>query len=228
MHNHVWRGVSSTCKSTLSGCWEPLPPVTRKPQGGPPVNSTTLPPVNSRPPVSSTTLPPVNSRPPDILMLDCLLLSFFNVGSHHRPEMGHDVVDILVSPTRKVNMVNPNPSHYFLRWILEQLNADKESSTKLCGKVTRGSKSFWAQFCTREKIETFSSSLPRIPGHDRRCREYWKGSKEYINIFILKENLNRSSAVAPGWGEVMFGVAFLRLWRNWGRSWNTSPLKSFE
>ena len=32
------------CESTLSGCWEPLPPVTLNPQGGPPVNSTTRPP----------------------------------------------------------------------------------------------------------------------------------------------------------------------------------------
>ena len=32
------------CESTLSGCWEPLPPVTLNPHGGPPVNSTTRPP----------------------------------------------------------------------------------------------------------------------------------------------------------------------------------------
>ena len=160
MHNHVWRGVSSTCKSTLSGCWEPLPPVTRKPQGGPPVSSTTLPPVvNSRPPVNSTTLPP------DILMLDCLLLSFFNVGDHHRPEIRITMLWIIGRSNLKSKYGRPEPKSllFFGGEYLSSGMQTKKVPWNFVEKSQGGRSCFGRNSVQGRKLKLLSF-LPRIPG----------------------------------------------------------------
>ena len=163
-------------KSTLSGCWEPLPPVTRKPQGGPPVNSTTL--------------PPVNSRPPDILMLDCLLLSFFNVGGHHHPEKRIRMMWIIGRSNLKSKYGRPEPKSllFFGGEYLSSGMQTKKVPWNFVEKSQGGQSCFGRNSVQGRKLKLLSF-LPRIPGRVWTVLRILRRQQKIENNFYFETDL---------------------------------------